>query len=230
MSDPSLKTHYDLRYRQSNYFGQRRFLFASQVKSIIKYCGISKGATVLDVGCGQGLFSWLFAQQGLRVTALDFSHEAICAAQQRCKDGAVVFLECDVFEIPPERQFDAVFVRSFSLHNRDDFPDRPEVSQHLARFVKPGGVLIFVYNSRVSGGRSMIWRHHSVADVRRHFSWTGVRDVFVVNKLLMCVFGRLLLSKTGSALSTVVSRITGLGVDLVFVWRKPLSRGRGAVC
>jgi 2-polyprenyl-3-methyl-5-hydroxy-6-metoxy-1,4-benzoquinol methylase len=42
--------------------------------------GDVKGKTVLDLGCGEGYYSRVFAELGAQVTGIDFSEEIVNAA------------------------------------------------------------------------------------------------------------------------------------------------------
>jgi len=43
---------------------------------------LPKGASLLDIGCGPGLYTKRFAERGLRVTGLDFSENSIAYARE----------------------------------------------------------------------------------------------------------------------------------------------------
>ena len=52
---------YDRFYRQPNYFHYRDWLYRPFIRALIKAAGLKRGSRVLDVGCGQGFFTALFA-------------------------------------------------------------------------------------------------------------------------------------------------------------------------
>jgi SAM-dependent methyltransferase len=54
--------------------------------------------TLLDVGCGTGYFSRLFAQAGLHVTALDPHRSALTYARQQ--GGEIKYLQADALTLP----------------------------------------------------------------------------------------------------------------------------------
>ncbi|MBQ8975365.1 MAG: class I SAM-dependent methyltransferase [Oscillospiraceae bacterium] len=77
-------------------------------KHAIKQCGISKGAEVLDVGCGDGTsVEYMVKELGLNAKGIDTSEELIKKGRQRCdKLDLSVMTGC---ELPyPIRSFDAV--------------------------------------------------------------------------------------------------------------------------
>lgn len=77
---------------------------------------LSKGASLLELGCGNGRDSLFFAAQGLKVTAVDASDYAINELSQRNIANAE-FICGDFVESPSiyARQYDFCYSR-FSLH------------------------------------------------------------------------------------------------------------------
>jgi len=74
--------------------------------------------SVLDVGCGSGLFAEQFAALGMQVTGLDANPEMLPAAQQYVPGG--VFREGVAEKLPFEDgAFDVVFM-GLVLHETDD--------------------------------------------------------------------------------------------------------------
>ena len=60
----------------------RTFLFPT----IMKWVDAKKGMRILDMGCGNGSLSRLFAKAGASVVAVDFSEVFIQLAKERSKD------------------------------------------------------------------------------------------------------------------------------------------------
>ena len=101
--------------------------------------------SLLDCGCGTGENSCMFASRGYKVTAFDLSPASIKIAKQNAKNLGfkVDFYEGDVTNFNLNRKFDIVFCMGVLM-----YPKHPEVAfDNLAKFVKPGGLLIAgVYN------------------------------------------------------------------------------------
>src|SRR3989442_13929480 len=74
--------HYDVKYRDQNYFQYRRWLHAPYVSSLVRACGLPEGASVLHVGFGQGFFSYLFHARGMKVTGIAVSQTGIRTADR----------------------------------------------------------------------------------------------------------------------------------------------------
>ena len=99
---------------------------------------------ILDLGCGPGLYSEIYATKGHRVTGVDFSKNSIDYAKQEAeKKGLNIaylhqnYLELDV----PENHFDLV-----TLIYTDLGPllpaERAQLLANINKALKPGGLLI----------------------------------------------------------------------------------------
>ena len=104
--------------------------------ALLEMMGFQKGETLLEVGCGTGVFSHYFRQEGLRVIGVDISEDMLAVAQ--AKGNTVQFIQGDAHALPfPDRSFDittAVTTIEFSQH-----PDR--LLQELFRVCKRIAVL-----------------------------------------------------------------------------------------
>lgn len=216
-----LKWSYNTKYAEPNYFRYREWLYRPYIAALVSYCRLAPGSTVLDVGCGQGLFAHLLAQNGMRVRGIDISEAGIGRARQLYGSGRVDFevanIETAQFTVP----FDCIFVRSCSLYNTDDFLFSDAVTEKLLAHLKPGGTFMFLYNSSFSEPEDDSWRHHSLADVRRHFQDYPDRQCFFSSKIDTWLFGRYAFNSFCTRANTLISRIFGSGGDLICIFRKP---------
>ena len=103
--------------------------------------------TVLDVGCGTGLISNLFATRYLsKFVGVDFS-DGIDYAQSLAEKNQidnVEFIKQDFFNYTPNEQFDIIICQSFITH----VPDYVDAINKMTNMLNPGGTLIIgVYNN-----------------------------------------------------------------------------------
>ncbi|OPX59460.1 MAG: hypothetical protein A4E30_01261 [Methanomassiliicoccales archaeon PtaB.Bin215] len=97
---------------KQDYFGARPSDLAYRAVVIFRENGCRK---VLELGCGQGRDTCLFAKEGFQVTALDYSESGICQMRQKakemCMDGKVECVCQDLRAgIPlPDGSVDAVY-------------------------------------------------------------------------------------------------------------------------
>ncbi|GEB49282.1 class I SAM-dependent methyltransferase [Streptomyces cacaoi] len=107
---------------------------------------IPRGARVIDLGSGPGVDAVFLAAQGMRVTGVDLSPEAVARARSWAELAGVgaEFVQGDVLDVPlPDHRADLV-TDSFVFHNmRDEARDRYAAQVH--RLLRPGG--LFVLNS-----------------------------------------------------------------------------------
>lgn len=97
-------------------------------------------SSLLDIGCGDGRDALYFSAQGLQVTAIDFSEEAIGKIKKEYPH--INALVLDILNMDfPDASFDVVFAH-LSLHYFDD-PKTDTVFHTIHRILKPKG-LFFV--------------------------------------------------------------------------------------
>lgn len=98
---------------------------------IVSTSGIGPGASVLDLGCGTGIASRLFAARGFRVTGVDPNEEMLAAARG---EGGAEFVrgESSATGLPDASYDLAVAAQAFHW-----FPV-PETLRELRRVLRPG--------------------------------------------------------------------------------------------
>jgi ubiquinone/menaquinone biosynthesis C-methylase UbiE len=120
-----------------------------EIKAILKY--LKDGNKVLDVGCGNGYSTLVFAEKRhLTITGLDFSPEMVRYAKQNAeafqgrnkKNSTVDFIEGDVLRLPfPAEHFDVV-VSERCIQNLITWEEQRMAITNLANVLKPGGLLV----------------------------------------------------------------------------------------
>lgn len=102
--------------------------------------------SVLDVGCGSGIFADVLQRQGWRVRGSDFDPVAARAATQ--KYGFPV----DVGELSDIAHADASFDAVTARHVIEHVPDPSALLAECWRILKPGGRLVFITPNAASLG------------------------------------------------------------------------------
>lgn len=107
--------------------------------------GNISGKTLLHLQCHFGQDTLSLARLGAKVTGVDFSGEAIKKARELNELLALdaAFVCCDIYELPSclDEQFDIVFT---SYGTIGWLPDMQRWAQVVARYLKPGGMFVFV--------------------------------------------------------------------------------------
>lgn len=211
-----LATSYEAIYSAGHPFLYRRWLYEPFIRAVVKEAGLNRGAKILDVGCGQGFFTALFADLGLDAVGVDSSVEGIRSAVRDYGFTGARFEVGDALSLTREVEFDAVFVRGLSLYNSTNLEQTHKITQTLLHYLKPDGVLIFAYGTNLSPRRKKeSWIHHSLADAKKYFSsYPGARIYFSfrAETLLLRTWA---FSTVFTSVFAVVSRLCGLGGELV---------------
>lgn len=139
-----------------------------------------KGKTVLDAGCGTGIFSIIFANHGVKhVTGIDISKGSLSTAQS-LKDKFHLtnadFRQEDMLHLPFEDQsFDIVWAWGTVHHTTDPFAAIGE----LIRVLKDGGKILLAVYKRTR----LTWIHELIRKTlirTPRKSWTLLSKVLAV--------------------------------------------------
>jgi SAM-dependent methyltransferase len=84
--------------------------------AVLDATAVGPGTSLLDVGCGAGLFARAAADRGARVTGIDLDREAVALAAARVPEGS--FAVRDARDLPPGR-FDVVAAVQLLMHVPD---------------------------------------------------------------------------------------------------------------
>jgi SAM-dependent methyltransferase len=104
-----------------------------------------RGRSVLEAGCGAGRFTEILLDAGARVFAADLS-SAVEANHENCGDATAYFVcQADIRSLPvAPHSFDVVICLGVVQHT----PQPEATIAALARYVKPGGLLVLDHYSR----------------------------------------------------------------------------------
>jgi 2-polyprenyl-3-methyl-5-hydroxy-6-metoxy-1,4-benzoquinol methylase len=104
-------------------------------QATVDILGDVRDKTILDVGCGSGIYSVYFARQGARVTGLDFSSSMLMLARKNAaEEGVVVDFVCgDFLESGEGRRFDhLLFIGVFDYVEKAGLPAYFEKAVRIA--------------------------------------------------------------------------------------------------
>ncbi len=119
------------------------------VNWIIETLGLKPGDSILDLGCGPGLYAARFARAGMRVTGVDYSRRSIEYATQQAEDNKLDLLYRyeNYLDLKDENQYDAAL-----LIYGDFCPLNPEqrsrLLQNISRALKPNGKFVLDVTTR----------------------------------------------------------------------------------
>jgi SAM-dependent methyltransferase len=107
----------------------------------LKYCSLSPGARVLDVGCGTGRWVRRLEEQGLSVVGIDQSSEMLSLARKRGTPSPMIFGEVQNLPFRDE-SFESVSAVTVIQH----IPPQEQVRalSEMVRVLRPGGYLFLI--------------------------------------------------------------------------------------
>jgi SAM-dependent methyltransferase len=134
---------------RDNLAAAQRFAASEEFRATCDLLGIDGQQQVppqvLDLGCGNGIASYAFAQQGCAVVAVDpdDSHDVGLRAAARIEAqitrGSIALVQARAEALPfPDNSFDVVYERQ-ALHH---FSDLLQGLAESARVLKPGGLFL----------------------------------------------------------------------------------------
>jgi 2-polyprenyl-3-methyl-5-hydroxy-6-metoxy-1,4-benzoquinol methylase len=120
-----------------------------EVEFLIEELDLSKGASILDIGCGTGRHSIGLALKGYRVTGVDISSEMLKIAKEKMKTSGVIvsFICVNALDYVSDVQHDAAICLcegAFCLLGSGDDPLERDLAvlRNINRSLKPGAKLI----------------------------------------------------------------------------------------
>jgi SAM-dependent methyltransferase len=113
----------------------QRFIIAPEISKVRKLLG-RNSFKMLDVGCGTGWISRLWADSGARVTGLEPSQVRAVTARER----GLRVLSCYAEELSTDEHFDLIVIR----HVIEHLEDPAAILQSLASRLTPDGLILLV--------------------------------------------------------------------------------------
>jgi SAM-dependent methyltransferase len=173
----SLVRHYDASYAAGGFgYRERRPHWVDwSRRHYVEEFDLQPGDRVLDVGCGDGFWTGIFAELGLQATGVDISPGGIAVA--RAQQPGLRFEVADADrELPfPNASFDVVFCRAISHLSRRDLlcEENRRLIERLVALLAPGGLLLVSYSTKRDGGgtESHVW--HRASDLVRLLEVAG---------------------------------------------------------
>ncbi len=180
-----LKAHLDESHDKASY---RKKLRRKIAENIIKRCNLNEGDSVLDLGCGPGLYAKEFAKRGIKYTGIDISNQSLGYAMSHKGEysSQISYIKGDYTQYQFEKKYDcAVMIwcdfGAISPKKRDG------MLKSIKGALKPGGYFCFdvysvdaIYEKDSSSWRveeGGFWQEglYAVLERKRYYETAGVR-------------------------------------------------------
>lgn len=146
---------------------------------VMQRAGNLQGTTVCDVGCGSGRFVSALAQQGARVTGLDFAPEMLRLSRDLVESRGVAsqcnFVLNDILNWETKQRFDLVIAIGFWDYVADPLPRLKVIrgittGKFLSAWPRAGTLRMAVRKARlkVAGCPVYFWRQDQVENYLQH--------------------------------------------------------------
>jgi SAM-dependent methyltransferase len=116
---------------------------------LIETLRLKPGASLLDLGCGPGLYASRFAQAGFKVTGVDYSRRSIAYAINYAKENdlEIIYRYENYLALKDENQYDAAFLiyGDFCPLNPDE---RARLLSNVHRALKQNGKFVLDVTTR----------------------------------------------------------------------------------
>jgi ubiquinone/menaquinone biosynthesis C-methylase UbiE len=107
------------------------------IDMFVQLSGLPRGARIVDLGCGSGVFTNLLQARGYRCSGVDLSPKLIAIA--RAQFGGIEFIEGDIERLPfADASFDGVML-SGVLHH---LPERSRCAAEVFRILRSRGKFV----------------------------------------------------------------------------------------
>ncbi|MDD3247658.1 MAG: class I SAM-dependent methyltransferase [Methanosarcina sp.] len=194
------------------------------IKHVLKFSE-NKNVKVLDVGCGNGHYSFLFEKYGANVTAFDYDKTLIKKANEEKREinSNVEFMIADGRY--PEKyftdKFGIIFLSGFALFGINQ---NKELMEKYLLLLDEGGKLIFVHSSNLTGDvRKTHWRNHKMEELKSFFESLDctIEEIYFYDRhIIIKLLHSLAFNNFSTKMHVLISKITKLPCSLVFIVKK----------
>lgn len=171
-------------------FDAKRWAEAPAVaEAVCRIAGLSKGAKILDAGCGPGRISVELALRGLDVTGVDLIQSELDAAAETAADENVdlELIRADLRTFKSEKKFDCAVNLYTSFGYCDTIEEDAQILKSIYESLKDGGYFILENLSRETAIMNFTegeWFERAGKTVLTQFevvgAWEGLRSRWIL--------------------------------------------------
>jgi len=124
--------------------------------------------TVVDAGCGTGLYSAILSFLGYNSFGFDFSETAIKQAKEKYE--FIDFRKLDGANLSYNNEIDLFFAKGFSPFNTTDFENSTKVLNHWHSFLSDKGLVCLITKSNFTEEAPTGWIYLSEENINKLYS------------------------------------------------------------
>jgi SAM-dependent methyltransferase len=149
MSDDWTRNYFDDMYRRLFLETVDPVRTRQQVQRLLVLCPLLPGSSILDVGCGVGRHSLVFATLGFRATGVDFNSHYVIACQERAAalglDARFVTADSRTMQLNMSADLTVSLWSSFGYYGEEG---DLQTLQSMAAHTRPGGSVVIDVENR----------------------------------------------------------------------------------
>jgi SAM-dependent methyltransferase len=163
------------------------------ISLLFKNIKLKRGSKILDLACGNGRHSILFAKRGYNVTGIDLSGYLILHAKKKLKNEYEKFKDNLKFEIKDMRdiehvsEFDMVVNLFTSFGYFIKHSDNQKVIKGISSALKPGGYFIFDFLNSIYLKKNLVqfdttkFDSKAAVQVRAIVNDTVIKEIYIIS-------------------------------------------------
>ena len=171
---------------------EKRFHY---MMSFFKEYNIQNGARILDLACGTGSFSLLFANAGYRVTGMDASEQMLTVADSKC-GGRANFLKGDMCSFRLSEMYDGCICCMDSINHLSDLEQVEHAFRCVGSSLKKTDCLFLMSTQSINTTTS--FRIMLLFLMRKTIFWHGIMKVSLTERsefFWICLLNRVRIIK-----------------------------------
>ena len=124
-----------------------RIVRETELNLLMESLAPQKGETILDAGCGTGIFTTDFLEKGPKIVGMDISPKMLEVASHKAKEFDFLPVKGNILDLP---FLDDYFDKVISNTAIEFIGDGEKAVRELFRVLKPGGTLVIATLNRLS--------------------------------------------------------------------------------
>ncbi len=157
------------------------------VELILKFININPKGEVLDLACGAGRHSILFAQKGFKVTSVDLSEKLLSVAKRTAEENNVEidFIKSDLRNFSTDKTFDLVLNLFTSFGYFEDDKENLRLFDIAFKYLKNSGYFVLDYFNKTYLENNLVkeskdnFEHCTLVQKRHIENNRVIKDIFI---------------------------------------------------